>query len=104
MENRFNPAEPGISHPIRNTAIRLLDDGRIAILAGNGCGIILDTDTGCINIYGKELNFSFDEIKIDGNTIDKELISDKRLKEFRSKEGSGHITKKLLEIQSKEED
>jgi hypothetical protein len=102
MNTIFNPSEPGISHPIRNTAIRLLDDGRIVILAGNGCGMVFDTDSGEVTIYGKEINFSAEELKIDGNVIDKELICDKRLRNFKLLETSGAITKKLLEQQQKE--
>jgi len=102
MNKPFSATETGLSHPIRNTAITLLDDGRIVILAGNGCGMTFDTDSGEVTIYGKEINFSCDELKIDGNHIDKELISDKRIKSFKSKETGGSITAKLLELQQAE--
>jgi hypothetical protein len=102
MEELFSPTEPGISHPIRNTAIRLMDDGRICILAGNGAGIVLDTDTGEVTIYGKEINFVAGEIKIDGNHINKDMITSKVIKDFKSNETGGAITKKLAELQEKE--
>lgn len=102
MDKRFSASEIGLSHPIRNTAIRLMDDGRICILAGNGCGIVLDTDTGYVTIYGKEINLSTEELKVNGNHVDKELISNTAIRSFLNNETSGAITSKLIELQEKE--
>lgn len=99
MSEKYKGVEPGISHPFLNTAIRFLNDGRVALLAGDNCGIILDSNSGHITIYGTEVNFAAGDIKIDGLLINKELILDKRIREWEITEYGANISSKIREIE-----
>lgn len=54
-KEKFTKTEPGISHPLTQCTVRLTDDGRICLMAGDSCGIILDQETGVISFFGTEV-------------------------------------------------
>jgi hypothetical protein len=77
-EEKFSPSETGLSHPLTQCAVRLTDDGRICIMAGDSCGIVLDQETGVITLYGTEIRFATDEVMIDGKKIRPSSLEPKR--------------------------
>lgn len=92
-DEKFTPSEPGISHPLTRCAIRLTDDGRTVIMAGDLAGIIIDEATGIVTIYGTEVRFASPEIKINGRKISDDLLETHR--------GSSTVGEQLRRIDAK---
>lgn len=73
-DKQFSKDEVGFSHPFQPTAVRLRDDGTVLIQAGEAAGVVLDSKTGAVTIYGASINFIADDLKIDGMPVDKESL------------------------------
>jgi hypothetical protein len=73
-QEKFNPAEPGMSHPLTGCAVRLTDDGRVVIMAGDLAGIVIDEKTGVVTIFGTEIRFASSSVKIDGRKISEDAM------------------------------
>lgn len=92
-DEKFTPSEPGISHPLTRCAVRLTDDGRTVIMAGDLAGIIIDETTGVVSVYGTEVRFITPSVKINGRKIAEGLLE--------SHSGPAAIGRQLRRIEQK---
>jgi hypothetical protein len=98
----FSEQEVGLSHRTQPIAVRLLDDGRIAIIAGdNGeAGIILNSKDGSVMIYGSVIDFVSDEIRLDGKSIVKSVLTSSEKIEWKEIASRGNMKANILRSKS----
>lgn len=77
-DKTFSPTENGISHPLTRCSVWCTDDGRVVIMAGDKAGIILDEETGVVTIFGTDVRFVTEEVKVNGKRL-KESMLDQRV-------------------------
>lgn len=102
MKEIMKHSEVGISHPYLPSAVRILNDGRIAITTGDEgqAGIILDPATGVITMYASKLELVFDEILIDGKPMSKEKVISYDRAEWKDLMSSGKMRQKIMETEN----
>lgn len=91
MEQQYSGTEPGLSHPFKKTSIRLTNDGKISIQAGDHAGIIIDSETGVVSIYGTEIRFLSSDITVNGK-----FLPDTVLIDAPQKTETGDVVKAIL--------
>lgn len=81
MEERVGPTESALTHPTANSAVRILDDGRIVLQSGDHVVLVLDPRTGGVTICASFVNIVSGEIKLDGIPVEKSVLLSQGKKE-----------------------
>lgn len=74
MQERLSETESGLTHEYLPLTVRCADDGRIYLQAGDHAGIVIDSQTGKITLYGTAVNIVSGEFQLDGMPVDKPSI------------------------------